>query len=147
MVEWPEVICHWNPMLVASPLQQHGDGPILFVNVRKCHAENAMTACERTPVADSLPRAIQERQDGFVSPGGGRINELLRQCWINLPWNVSWNTPAQLASLPAPGYVTTWHPMGIHVVRWTRWNRISSMHPASNATLRIPLDIVRKERG
>jgi len=77
LVERPEVIGHGNPVLVTSPLQQHRDGPSLLVNVRKRHAENAMTAGKRTPVADPLSRAIQQGQNGFVPPGGGRVDQLL----------------------------------------------------------------------
>src|SRR5437870_3889692 len=116
MVERPEVVCHWDPMLIAGPLQQHRDRPSLFVNIRKRHTENAMTACERTPVADPLSCTVQQREDRFIPPGGGRVNQLLGEWWINLPWDTPWDPSAQFGRLPAPGCVATRHPMGIRVV-------------------------------
>jgi hypothetical protein len=59
MVERPEVVCHWDPMLITGSLQQHRNRPSLFVNIRKRHGILGMTACERTPVADPLSCTLQ----------------------------------------------------------------------------------------
>jgi hypothetical protein len=68
MVEWPEVIGHWDSMLIACSLQKHRDHSGTLVNVSQRHAQNAMKASKRAPVADALSCAIQQGQDGFISP-------------------------------------------------------------------------------
>ena len=83
MVQWPEVLGDWNTMLIARTFQQHGNGAGLLVHVSQSHAENAVPTCESAPIANSLPRAIQQGKDSFVSPGMGCIDELLGQRRMN----------------------------------------------------------------
>src|SRR5258708_39218958 len=77
LVERPEVVCHWHAVLIASSLQKDSDGPRALVNVGAGHPQNPVTASTRAPVADPLSCAIQQRQNGFVSPWGCRVDQLL----------------------------------------------------------------------
>jgi hypothetical protein len=106
-----------------------------------------MTTSEGTPVADALARAIQQRQDGFVSPGGGGLDQLLCEGGIHLPWKVSWNTSAQFSGFATPGSITARHAMGLVPACRTGRNRIRPLDPASHALLGILLDAVSEERG
>ena len=84
MVQRPEVLGDWNTMLIARTFQQHGNGAGLLVHISQSHAETAVPTCALAPIANSLPRAIQQGKDSFVSPGMGCIDELLGQRRINL---------------------------------------------------------------
>ena len=44
----------------ARPLQPHGDEPPLAIDILQFHAQNPVSASNRTPIADALTRARQQ---------------------------------------------------------------------------------------
>jgi len=75
-VDRPEVIGDRHAVLIARPLQPHGDEAPLAIDILQCHAQNPVSASNRTPIADALTRARQQRQNRFIAIGTGAVDQL-----------------------------------------------------------------------
>src|SRR5205807_7847398 len=52
------------------------------IDILQCHAQNPVSASNRTPIADALTRARQQRQNRFIAIGTGAVDQLLNRCWL-----------------------------------------------------------------
>src|ERR1700684_2768727 len=58
-VNRPEVVGDGHAVLIARTLQPYGDEAPLAIDVLQFHAQNPVSASNRTPIADALTRAAQ----------------------------------------------------------------------------------------
>src|SRR5712692_9605714 len=81
-VNRPEVVGDGHAVLIASTLQPHGDEAPLAIDILQVHAQNPMSASNRTPIADALTRARQQYQNRFITIGTGAVDQLLNRCGL-----------------------------------------------------------------
>jgi hypothetical protein len=59
-VNRPEVVGDGHAVLIARTLQPHGDEAPLAIDILQFHAQNPVSASNRTPITDALTRARQQ---------------------------------------------------------------------------------------
>src|SRR5437660_768481 len=98
-VNRPEVVGHGYAVLVARTLQPHGDKTPTAIDILQFHPQNPVSASNRTPIADALTRARQQRQNRFIAIGTGAVDQLLNRCWLQDFRKRARNTTAESISL------------------------------------------------
>src|SRR5208282_5956882 len=78
-VNRPEVVGDGHAVLIARTLQPYGDEAPLAIDVLQFHAQNPVSASNRTPIADALTRAAQQHQNRFITIGTGAVDQLLNR--------------------------------------------------------------------
>src|SRR6266567_643314 len=81
-VNRPEVVGDGHAVLIARPLQPHGDEAPLAIDILQFHAQNPVSASNRTPITDALTRARQQHQNRFIAIGTGAVDQLLNRCGL-----------------------------------------------------------------
>ena len=81
-VNRPEVVGDGHTVLIARTLQPHGDEAPLAIDILQFHAQNPVSASNRTPIADALTRARQQHQNRFIAIGTGAVDQLLNRCGL-----------------------------------------------------------------
>src|ERR1039458_2050500 len=81
-VNRPEVVGDGHAVLIARTLQPHGNEAPLAIDILQCHAQNPVSASNRTPIADALTRARQQHQNRFIAMGNGAVDQLLNRCGL-----------------------------------------------------------------
>src|SRR5713226_6954234 len=99
-VNRPEVVGDGHAVLLARPLQPHGDEAPLAIDILQFHAQNPVSASNRTPSADALTRARQQYQNRFIAIGTGAVDQLLNRRGLQDLRERSWNTTAKSVTLP-----------------------------------------------
>jgi len=100
-------------MRIACALQEDGDRPGPFIQIGERHAQHPMPSGECTPIADALPRAIEQRQDRLVAPRGRGVDQLFDEHRIEAGRQLAWYPPAQVPHSAPSRSVPTRHGMGI----------------------------------
>src|ERR1700678_1072912 len=112
LVNRPEVVSDGDAMLIARTLQPHGDESSLAIDILQFHAQDPVSASNRTPIADALTRARQQYQNRFITIGAGAVDQLLNRRGLKDLRERSWNTPAKSVTLPlARRQVAPDHPV------------------------------------
>src|SRR6266852_653339 len=78
-VNRPEVVGDGHAVLVPRTLQPHRDEAPLAIDILQCHAQNPVSAGDRTPIADALTRATQQHQNRFIATGHRGVDQLLNR--------------------------------------------------------------------
>jgi hypothetical protein len=111
-VNRPEVVGDGHAVLIARTLQPHGDEAPLAIDILQFHAQNPVSASNRTPIADALTRARQQYQNRFIAIGTGAVDQLLNRRGLQDLRERSWNTTAKSITLPlARRQVAPDHPV------------------------------------
>src|SRR5258707_4948627 len=98
-VNRPEVVGDGHAVLIARTLQSHGDETPLAIDILQFHAQNPMSASNRTPIADALTRARQQYQNRFIAIGAGAVDQFLNRRVLQDLRERSWDTPAESITL------------------------------------------------
>src|SRR5216684_2576136 len=99
IVNGPKVVGDGHAVLVARTLQPHGDEAPLAIDILQRHAQNAVSAGDRTPIADALPRARQQHQNRFIAMRTGGVDQLLNRRGLQDSRKRSRNTAAESITL------------------------------------------------
>src|SRR5229473_7168511 len=111
-VNRPEIVGDRHAVLIARTLQPHGDEAPLAIDILQCHAQNPVSASNRTPIADALTRARQQHQNRLIAIGTGAVDQFLNRCGLQDLRERSWNTAAKSVTLPlARRQVAPDHPV------------------------------------
>src|SRR5258708_39105572 len=111
-VNRPEVVGDGHAVLIARTLQSHGDETPLAIDILQFHAQNPMSASNRTPIADALTRARQQYQNRFIAIGAGAVDQFLNRRGLQDLQERSWNTATESITLPlARRQVAPDHPV------------------------------------
>src|SRR5450755_2148531 len=94
-VNRPEVVGEGHAVPIARPLQPHGDQAPLAIDILQFHAQNPVSASNRTPIADALTSARQQYQNRFIAIGAGVVDQLLNRRGLQDLRERSWNTTAK----------------------------------------------------
>ena len=98
-VNRPEVVGDGHAVLIARTLQPHGDESPLAIDILQFHAQNPVSASNRTPIADALTRARQQYQNRFIAIGTGAVDQLLNRRGLQDLRERSRNTAAESITL------------------------------------------------
>src|ERR1700678_408770 len=111
-VNRPEVVGDGHAVLIARTLQPHGDEAPFAIDIFQFHAQDPVSASNRTPIADALTRAREQYQNRFIAIGAGAVDQLLNRCGLQDLRERSWNTAAEAVTLPLAGrQVAPDHPV------------------------------------
>src|SRR6266851_8853583 len=111
-VNRPEVVGDGHAVLITRTLQSHGDEAPLAIDILQFHAQNPVSASNRTPIADALTSARQQYQNCFIAIGTGAIDQLLNRRGLQDLRERYWNTTAKSITLPlAHRQVAPDHPV------------------------------------
>ena len=86
-------------MLITRALQPHRDRVSFAVEIFQCHAQNAMPASDRAPVADTLAGPTEQCKNRFISPGHCGIDQLLNLTGFKAPGKCVRCAPAEPITL------------------------------------------------
>src|ERR1700678_1063261 len=112
LVNRPEVVSDGDAVLIARTLQPHGDESSLAIDILQFHAQDPVSAGNRTPIADALTSARQQYQNRFITIGAGAVDQLLNRRGLKDRRERSRNTAAKSVTLPlARRHVTPQHPV------------------------------------
>src|ERR1017187_1336336 len=78
-VNRPEVVGDGHAVLIARTLQPHGDESPLAIDILQFHAQDPVSAGNRTPIADALTRARQQYQNRSIAIGTRGIYQHLNR--------------------------------------------------------------------
>src|ERR1700677_3316175 len=98
-VNRPEVVGDGHAVLIACPLQPHGNAALLAIDILQCHAQNPVSASNRTPIADALTGARQQHQNRFIAIGTSGVDQLLNRCGLQDLRKRARNTTAEPITL------------------------------------------------
>src|SRR5258708_4414541 len=99
-VNRPEVVGDGHAVLIARPLQPHGDEAPFAIDIFQFHAQDPVSAGNRTPIADALTRARQQYQNRFIAIGAGAVDQLLNRRGLQDIREPACHTPPQ--AVPSP---------------------------------------------
>jgi hypothetical protein len=68
-----------HAVLITRTLQPHGDEAPLAIDILQVHAQNPVSASNRTPIADALTRARQQHQNRFIAIRTSAVDQFLNR--------------------------------------------------------------------
>jgi len=98
-VNRPEIVSDWHTVLIARSLQPHGDEAPFAIDILQFHAQDPVSASNRTPIADTLTHARQQYQNRFIPIGTGAVDQLLNRCGLQDFWKRARNTATESITL------------------------------------------------
>src|ERR1700678_843257 len=146
-VNRPEVVGDGHAVLIARTLQPHGDEAPFAIDIFQFHAQDPVSASNRTPIADALTRARQQYQNRFITIGAGAVDQLLNRRGLKDLRERSRNTAAKSVTLPlARRHVTPHHPVAQLLSERVPGGWVDATFPRTPPVLGIAANAVLKIR-